>query len=247
MESMKPEPATASHPGAILAIILASYFMILLDNSVIFTALPSLQAELRLSTGELSWVQDAYMLVFGGLLLLGARAGDLLGHRRVFVFGLVVFSIASLLIGVAPEGWWAIAGRAVQGIGAMIALAPRFIPETGRARGRFDAFGALSATLGVGALVFGIINTSDAGWNSPVTLTAVSAGVVLLAVFVLIERTAAQPIMPLRLFRSRRRTGAYVARFLYLGAMIAFFFTTPSSFRKCSASTRCRPVSDSCP
>ncbi len=291
MESMKPAPATAFHPGAILAIILASYFMILLDNSVIFTALPSLQADLRLSTGELSWVQDAYTLVFGGLLLLGARAGDLLGRRRVFVFGLVVFSIASLLIGLAPQGWWAIAGRAVQGIGAavvapaslslltasfpegrertravalygatagigaslglviggalahwiswragffvnvpigaaMIALAPRFIPESGRARGRFDAFGALSATLGVGALVFGIINTADAGWNPPVTLTAVTAGVVLLVAFVLIERRAAQPIMPLRLFRSRRRTGAYVARFLYLGAMIAFFFFT---------------------
>ncbi|WP_028266943.1 MFS transporter [Arthrobacter sp. MA-N2] len=288
---MKTPPATAPHPGAILAIILASYFMILLDNSVIFTALPSLQAELRLSTGELSWVQDAYTLVFGGLLLLGARAGDLLGRRRVFVVGLAVFSLASLLIGLAPAGWWAIAGRAVQGIGAaivapaslslltasfpegrertravalygatagigaslglviggalahwiswragffvnvpigaaMIALAPRFLPETGRARGRFDLFGALSATLGVGALVFGIINTSDAGWTSPVTLTAVSTGVLLLAAFVLIERTAAQPIMPLRLFRSRRRTGAYVARFLYLGAMIAFFFFT---------------------
>ncbi len=120
MESMKPEPATAPHPAAILAIILASYFMILLDNSVIFTALPSLQEDLQLSTGELSWVQNAYTLVFGGLLLLGARAGDLLGRRRVFVFGLAVFSIASLLIGLAPEGWWAIAGRAVQGIGAAI-------------------------------------------------------------------------------------------------------------------------------
>ncbi|MGO4188984.1 MFS transporter [Pseudarthrobacter sp. TAF60_1] len=288
---MKPAPTTAVRPAAILAIILASYFMILLDNSVIFTALPSLQADLRLSTGELSWVQDAYTLVFGGLLLLGARAGDLLGRRRVFVFGLVVFSLASLLIGLAPAGWWAIAGRAVQGIGAaivapaslslltasfpegrertravalygatagigaslglviggalahwiswragffvnvpigaaMIALAPRFLPETGRASGRFDVFGALSATLGVGALVYGIIHVAEGGWNSPVTLTAVSAGVVLLVNFVLIERKAAQPIMPPRLFASRRRTGAYVARFLYLGAMIAFFFFT---------------------
>ncbi|WP_043435714.1 MFS transporter [Arthrobacter sp. I3] len=291
MENMNPEPATAAHRAAILAIILASYFMILLDNSVIFTALPSLQADLQLGTGELSWVQDAYTLVFGGLLLLGARAGDLLGRRRVFVFGLVVFSVASLLIGLAPSGWWAISGRAIQGIGAaivapaslslltasfpegrertravalygatagmgaslglviggalahwiswragffvnvpigaaMIALAPRFLPETGRARGRFDLFGALSATLGVGALVFGIINTADAGWASAATVTAVTAGIVLLVVFVLIERRAAQPIMQLRLFASRRRAGAYVARFLYLGAMIAFFFFT---------------------
>ncbi|MBT2586375.1 MFS transporter [Arthrobacter sp. ISL-95] len=288
---MKPEPTPAAHPAAILAIILVSYFMILLDNSVIFTALPSLEAELHLSTGELAWVQDAYTLVFGGLLLLGARAGDLLGRRRVFVFGLVVFSLASLLIGLAPDGWWAITGRAVQGIGAaivapaslslltasfpegrertravalygatagigaslglviggalahwiswragffvnvpigaaMIALAPKVLPETGRSRGRFDVFGALGATLGVGALVFGIIHTTEAGWNSPVTLTTVSTGVVLLILFVLIERKAAQPIMPLRLFASRRRTGAYLARFLYLGAMIAFFFFT---------------------
>lgn len=288
---MRPEPATAPRPAAILAIILASYFMILLDNSVIFTALPSLQEDLRLSTGELSWVQDAYVLVFGGLLLLGARAGDLLGRRRVFVFGLVVFSIASLLIGLAPSAEWAIAGRAVQGIGAaivapaslslltasfpegrertravalygatagigaslglviggalahwiswragffvsvpigaaMIVLAPRFLPETGRTSGRFDVAGALTATLGVGALVFGIINTAEAGWNSPATASGVGAGVVLLMTFVLIERKAAQPIMPLRLFASRRRTGAYVARFLYLGAMIGFFFFT---------------------
>ena len=288
---MKPALTKAAHPAAILTIILASYFMILLDNSVIFTALPSLQADLQLSTGALSWVQDAYTLVFGGLLLLGARAGDLLGRRRVFVFGLVVFSLASLLIGLSPTGWWAISGRAVQGIGAaivapaslslltasfpegrertravalygatagigaslglviggalahwiswragffvnvpigaaMIVLAPRFLPESGRTRGRFDVFGALSVTLGVGSLVFGFINSAEAGWDSPLTLTALSAGVLLLVVFVLIERKATQPIMPLRLFRSRRRTGAYVARFLYLGAMIGFFFFT---------------------
>jgi EmrB/QacA subfamily drug resistance transporter len=286
---MKPAPSSASRPAAILTVILVSYFMILLDNSVIFTALPTLKADLQLSSGELSWVQDAYTLVFGGLLLLGARAGDLLGRRRVFVFGLIVFSLASLLIGLAPAGGWAIAARAVQGIGAavvapaslslltasfpegrqraravalygatagigaslglvvggalahwiswragffvnvpigaaMISLAPRFLPETGRARGRFDVSGALSATLGVGALVFGIIHTADAGWTSPVTITAVSAGAGLLIAFVLIERRASQPIMPLRLFASRRRTGAYIARFLYLGAMISFFF-----------------------
>ncbi|GGC94074.1 MFS transporter [Tersicoccus solisilvae] len=288
---MRRTTATAAHPAAILAIILVSYFMILLDNSVIFTALPSLQADLRLTAGALSWVQDAYTLVFGGLLLLGARAGDLLGRRRVFVTGLVVFSAASLLIGLSPAGWWAITGRAIQGIGAaivapaslslltasfpegrertravawygatagigaslglviggalaqgiswragffvnvplgilMIVLAPRFLAETGRARGRFDLVGALTATLGIGALVFGIIHTVDGGWASPITVGSVGAGVGLLVVFVGVERRAAQPIMPLRLFASRRRAGAYVARLLYLGAMIGFFFFT---------------------
>ena len=284
-------PAAPAHPAAILAIVLVSYFMILLDNSVIFTALPSLQTDLHLSTGELSWVQDAYTLVFGGLLLLGARAGDLLGRRRVFVFGLVVFVLASLAIGFSPAGWWAIGWRAIQGIGAaivaptslslltasfpegrertravawygatagigaslglviggalahwiswragffvnvpigaaMIVLAPRFLAETTRARGRFDVAGAVTATLGIGALVFAIIDSADAGWASPVIVGSLAAGVVLLVAFVLIEARAAQPIMPLRLFASRRRTGAYVARFLYLGAMIGFFFFT---------------------
>jgi MFS family permease len=90
---------TRSSSRAVFAIILASYFMILLDNSIIFTALPKIQHAMRFSPAGLSWVQGAYTLVFGGLLLLGSRAADLLGRRPVFVFGLAVFSLASLLIG----------------------------------------------------------------------------------------------------------------------------------------------------
>ncbi|SFR84576.1 drug resistance transporter, EmrB/QacA subfamily [Agromyces sp. CF514] len=282
---------TPRRTGAILAIILLSYFMILLDNSVIFTALPSLEADLGLSAGELSWVQDAYTLVFGGLLLLGARAGDLLGRRRVFVFGLVVFSAASLLVGLATTDWWIIGARALQGVGAaivapsslslitasfpagreraravalygatagigaslglvvggafatwiswragffinvpiglaMILLAPRFLPETERARGRFDVIGALTATLGIGAIVFGVIHAAETSWGSPVTAASLVVGAMLLVVLVLTEARVAQPIMPLRLFASRVRTGAYVGRMLYMGAMIGFFYFT---------------------
>jgi EmrB/QacA subfamily drug resistance transporter len=287
---MTPKPATAPHKGAILTIILVSYFMILLDNSVIFTALPSLEADLGLSAAELAWVQDAYTLVFGGLLLLGARAGDLLGRKRVFIFGLVVFSLASLLIAFAPVGWWLIASRAVQGIGAaivapsalslltvsfegreraravaayaatagigaslgmvlggalaswfswragffvnvpigiaMIILAPKFLPETAIRPGRFDLPGAITATLGVGGLVFAILHGSENGWTDATTITAFVLAVVLLVAFVFAESRAAQPIMPLRLFASRERTGAYLTRFLYLGAMIGFFYFT---------------------
>jgi EmrB/QacA subfamily drug resistance transporter len=285
-----PATATAPHKGAILAIILVSYFMILLDNSVIFTALPSLKADLGLSTAELAWVQDAYTLVFGGLLLLGARAGDLLGRKRVFIFGLVVFSVASLLIACAPAGGWLIASRAIQGIGAaivapsalslltasfegreraravaayaatagigaslgmvvggalaswfswragffvnvpigiaMIVLAPKFLPETVIRPGRFDIVGAITATLGVGGLVFAILHGSENGWAQMTTIGAFVLAGVFLVVFVVAESRAAQPIMPLRLFASRERTGAYLTRFLYLGAMIGFFYFT---------------------
>lgn len=276
---------------AVLAVILISYFMILLDNSIIFTAIPKIQAAMHLSPAGLAWVQDAYTLVFGGLLLLGARAGDLLGRRRVFVFGLAIFATASLLVGLSPAGWWLITARGVQGIGAaivapaslsiltasfpegrdrakavalygatagigaslglviggaaadwvswragffinvpvglaMILLAPRYIPETTRSRGRFDLGGAFTATLGTGSLVYGIIHSASAGWTAPATIVRLIAGVILLACLVLAERRAAQPIMPLRLFASRVRAGAYLARMLYLGAMIGFFFYT---------------------
>ncbi|EWT01986.1 MFS transporter [Intrasporangium oryzae NRRL B-24470] len=108
--------AAPAHPTAILAIILVSYFMILLDNSIIFTGLPTIGAAMDLSPVGLSWVQDAYTLVFGGLLLLGARLGDLLGRRRVFVAGLAVFALASLLVACAPNGAFLIAARALQGV-----------------------------------------------------------------------------------------------------------------------------------
>lgn len=89
MTDTGPHPTAAgrAHPTAILAIILVSYFMILLDNSIIFTGLPTIGEAMDLSPVGLSWVQDAYTLVFGGLLLLGARLGDILGRRRVFVAG----------------------------------------------------------------------------------------------------------------------------------------------------------------
>ena len=96
-------------------------------------------------------------------------------------------------------------------------LAPVYLPETVRP-GRFDLTGAVCATLGVGALVFAVIGSADASWTSPVT---VAAG---LAVLVTAERCAARPIMPLRLFGSGSRVGAYLARLLYLGAMIGFFY-----------------------
>lgn len=108
----------------------------------------------------------------------------------------------------------------------MAVLAPRYLPSTRPQPGRFDLTGALSATLGVGALVFAIIESADRGWSDPFVVTALAAAVAVLGVLVVHERRAEQPIMPLRLFGDRRRSGAYAARALYLGAMMGFFFTT---------------------
>lgn len=273
---------------AILAIILVSYFMILLDNSIVFTGLPRIQDDLGMTTTGLSWVTDAYTLVFGGLLLLGARAGDVLGRRRIFLIGLLIFAVASLVVAVAPTAAWLLGARAVQGVGAAI-LAPttlalltatfregtertravaaygsvagigasvglvlggvladllswrvgffinlpigivlavaalRYVPETDRMPGRFDLVGALCSTVGVGALVFGIINSATAGWRDPVTVTAIVAGMAVLVGLVRNEARALQPIMPLRLFAGRERSGAYLTRMLYMGAMLGYF------------------------
>jgi Na+/melibiose symporter-like transporter len=100
-----------------------------------------------------------------------------------------------------------------------------------RRPGRFDLTGALTATLGMGALVYAIIGTAEVGWASPRTVCALAIGVVLLTVLVFNEARAEQPIMPLRLFVSRQRSGAYVVRMLYLGAMIGFFFFTTQYFQ----------------
>jgi EmrB/QacA subfamily drug resistance transporter len=286
----RPAARHTTNQAAILAIVLISYFMILLDNSVIFTGIPSIRDGLDLDATQLSWVQDAYTLVFGGLLLLGSRAGDIVGRRRLFIAGLAVFGLASLLVGTAQTGWWLIAARALQGVGAavvaptslslitanftgreraravawygatagigaslglvvggaaaqwiswragfyinvpiavaMVVAALRFLPETPRAAGRFDTVGAICATLGTGSLVYGIVNSAENGWSATPTLVAVIAGTILLGLLVANEWHAEQPIMPLRLFKSRERSGAYAVRMLYLGAMIGFFYFT---------------------
>lgn len=95
-----------------LAIILISYFMIVLNNSIIFTGLPQIGAELGLSASGMAWAQNAFTLLFGGLLPLGARIGDLLGRTRVFAIGLGLFGLASLLVGAAQTEAWLIGARA---------------------------------------------------------------------------------------------------------------------------------------
>ncbi|MDX6573115.1 MAG: hypothetical protein QOC86_2271, partial [Gaiellales bacterium] len=120
-KSIAHEPTGAPNATAVLAIILATYLMIVLDISVVIAALPKIHRALDFSPTGLSWVQSAYTLSFGGLLLLGARAGDILGRRRMLVLGIALFTAASLAGGLAPSAAWLLGARAVQGVGAAIA------------------------------------------------------------------------------------------------------------------------------
>lgn len=115
--------APAQRAYTVLAIIVASYLMIVVDISIVITGLPRIQASLGFSAAQLSWVSNAYTLTFGGLLLLGARAGDILGRRRMFIVGLALFTLASMAIGIAQSAVWLLAARAIQGVGAAV-LAP---------------------------------------------------------------------------------------------------------------------------
>jgi MFS family permease len=103
---VRPKLAKPHNTTAILGIILACYLMIVLDVSVVIAALPKIQSALHFSSTGLSWVQSAYTLTFGGLLLLGARAGDILGRRRMLIAGIALFTAASLAGGLAPSAAW---------------------------------------------------------------------------------------------------------------------------------------------
>ncbi len=157
--------------AVILGIILATYLMIILDATIVITALPDIHRALHFSSTGLSWVQNAYTLTFGGLLLLGARAGDILGRRRVFVAGIALFTLASLLGGLAESASWLLTARAVQGIGAAIA-APSTLallqisfpegPERTRAIGAYSAVAGGGGSIG---LVLGGMLTTWISWR----------------------------------------------------------------------------------
>src|ERR1700758_5269432 len=155
----------------LLAVILGSYLMIVLDISIVINALPRIHHALGFSAPGLSWVQNAYTLSFGGLLLLGARAGDILGRRRMFVVGIALFTVASLAAGLAQSAGWLLAARGLQGLGAAIAapstlaLLTTSFPE-GPERTRAVAYyGAVAGGGGSVGLVLGGILTTLLSWR----------------------------------------------------------------------------------
>ncbi len=145
----------AGRPGMTLAVIVSFMALVGIDSTIVNMALPHVQTELSFSTADLSWVLNAYTLTFGGLLLLGGRLGDVLGRRKVFVAGIVVFTVASLIGGFAQADWWLLAGRAGQGVGAALAAPSTMalIATNFEGPARAKAIAVYSAVMGAGASV----------------------------------------------------------------------------------------------
>ncbi|WP_405868763.1 MULTISPECIES: MFS transporter [unclassified Streptomyces] len=172
IKDQKPGAARRSgHPGIALAVIAACQLMVVLDATIVNIALPHIQDALKFSTTDLTWVVSAYTLTFGGLLLLGGRAGDILGRRRVFMTGILLFTFASLLGGLAQEPWQLLAARVLQGMGGAIAsptslaLITTTFPEGPERNRAFGVFAAVSAGGGAIGLLAGGMLTEWLDWR----------------------------------------------------------------------------------
>jgi EmrB/QacA subfamily drug resistance transporter len=183
----------------VLGIILATYLMIILDASVVITALPKIQDGLGFSASDLSWVQSAYALTFGGLLLLGARAGDVIGRRTVFVLGIGIFTFASFIGGLAQSPAELLIARAVQGVGGAIAApATLALLTTSFAEGqeRTRAVAAYSAVAGAGGsvgLVLGGLLTDVISWRAGLFINVPVGALLMWLAPRYLEDTAPQP------------------------------------------------------
>ena len=288
---------TLLRPGAsratALATLLAMQLMIILDGTIVTVALPAIQTDLGFTASGLAWVLNAFLIAFAGLLLLAGRLGDLLGSIRVFRAGLLVFTAASLLCGLATTPLLLVAGRFGQGVGGALASAVilgmvvRLYPGPGeQARaigtysfvsaagaslgfilggmltdalgwqanflvnvpiglvvllvsarmftadrgagigGRADLLGGLLATVSLSLGVLAIVRIAEVGWASAQTLVTGVAATVVFAGFVWRQATAATPLLPLRLFRSRQVSVTNLVVVLVFAAAFGFQFTT---------------------
>jgi EmrB/QacA subfamily drug resistance transporter len=165
-----------------LALLAAAQFVVVLDASIVNVALPSIGTDLGISQENLSWVVNAYVLVFGGFLLLGGRLADLLGRRRLFIVGLVVFGIASLLGGLSQNEEQLIAARALQGLGgallspAALSIVTQLFQDGAERNKALGVWGAVAGSGGAAGVLLGGVLTEYAGWewvlfvNTPITI-----------------------------------------------------------------------------
>ena len=275
-----------------LVVLCVGMLMIVLDATVVNVALPSIQNDLAFSQSSLAWVVNAYLIAFGGLLLLAGRLGDLISRRGVFLTGLGVFTLASLVCGLAQSQEVLVAARFVQGVGGALTSAvilgmivtmfpePReqakaigvysFVASAGGSVGLLaggiltqginwhwiffvnipigiatallalrlldkdkgigfgrgaDVLGAVLITGALMLLVYTIVEpAADLGWGATRTLALGAAAVALLIGFIVREATARNPLMPLRICRSRNVTGANLIQALFVAGMFGLFF-----------------------
>jgi EmrB/QacA subfamily drug resistance transporter len=274
-----------------LVVLCAGALMTILDATVVNVSLQSIQHDLGFSQSSLAWVVNAYLIAFGGLLLLAGRLGDLLGRKHIFVAGLAVFTSASVLCGLSTNRSMLVASRFVQGAGGALTMSvilgmivtmfpdPReqaraigvfsFIAAAGGALGLLlggvlteaiswhwaffinvpigavalvlavrliepehgigigegaDTLGALLVTSSLMTGVYTIVGTTEHGWAATRTLIGGAVAVALLGAFVLRQATTANPLVPLRMFRSRIVAGANVTHGVMVAGMFGFFF-----------------------
>ncbi|ACQ82381.1 major facilitator superfamily MFS_1 [Beutenbergia cavernae DSM 12333] len=273
----------------VLWAVAAAQLLVVLDGTIVNIALPSADAQLGLGEDTRHWVISAYLLAFGGLLLIGGRVSGAIGHRRAFVIGLLGFAVASFLAGLAWNPAALIGARALQGVFAAL-LAPAALSvlslsfpdprERGRAfgvfaavgatgsaiglvlgglltefaswrwclyinvpiavgaavgavliprlapvprTGRVDVLGGVLSAAGIAAIVLGISRIETRAGVSPLVLGLLVGGIVLLTAFVLVERRAAQPVLPLSVLTDRARAGSFIAIALMFLAMFGFY------------------------
>src|ERR1700757_1306506 len=247
-----PERASCSKTRGrwILAATILASSMAFIDGTVVNVALPALQTNLNATAADVQWVIESYALLLSALLLVGGSLGDHYGRRHVFLLGVVVFAVASGLCGLAGDIRQLIAARAVQGFGAAL-LVPGSLAiisnsfsqqERGRAIGVWSGFsaittgigpvlggwfGAVLAALGLGALVYGLIESSQVGFNDRSVIMALAAGVVVLILFLFVESRLSSPMLPLTLFRSRTFAGTNLLTFLLYAALGGTLFFLP--------------------
>jgi len=284
-------PPTTRSRWLALVVLCAGMLMIILDQTIVNVALPAIQSDLGFSQSSLAWVVNAYLIAFGGLLLLAGRLGDLIGRKRIFMTGLVVFTVASLLCGVSGSEEMLIAARFVQGVGGAMAsavilgmivtmfpqpgeqakaigvfsfvasagasigllaggvltqalswhwiffvnlpigiaaavLAARLLdPDRGIGLGAgADASGAVLVTAALMLGVYTIVKAADYGWGSAHTLGLGVVAVALLAAFVARQASGSNPLLPLRIFRSRNVVGANLTQILMVAGLFGMFF-----------------------
>src|SRR5579863_3216584 len=274
-----------------LVVLCLGFLMIILDQTIVNVALPSIQRDLHFSQSGLAWVINAYLIAFGGLLLLVGRLGDLVGRRRIFLSGLVLFTAASLVCGISDSQAMLVGARFVQGIGGamtsavilgmIVTMFPSpmemakaigiyaFVASAGGALGLLaggvltqaldwhwiffvnlpigvltlvlslrllpddkglgfgagaDIVGSLLLVSSLMLVVYAIVEAANDGWGSAHTLGFGGAGVALMLGFLARQATAANPLMPLRVFRSRDVAGANLIQMSLVAGLFGVFF-----------------------